>query len=41
MKEIGDHFGLHYSRVSRIIAQMGKAKRKDLILMCTQRRQTG
>ena len=28
MKEMGDHFGLHYSRVSRIIAQMEKAKGK-------------
>ena len=28
MKEIGDHFGLHYSRVSRIIAQMERAKEK-------------
>ena len=28
MKEIGDHFGLHYSRVSRIIAQIKKAKGK-------------
>jgi putative transposase len=26
MKEIGDHFGLHYSRVSRIIANQRKAK---------------
>ncbi|MBI5891514.1 MAG: transposase [Nitrosomonadales bacterium] len=26
MKEIGDHFGLHYSRVSRIIANRRKAK---------------
>jgi REP element-mobilizing transposase RayT len=26
MKEIGDHFGLHYSRVSRIIAIQRKAK---------------
>ncbi len=26
MKEIGDHFGLHYSRVSRIIASQRKAK---------------
>jgi REP-associated tyrosine transposase len=28
MKEIGEHFGLHYSRVSRIIAERGKAKDK-------------
>jgi hypothetical protein len=26
MKEIGAHFGLHYSRVSRIIGGWGKAK---------------
>ncbi|MBU0621769.1 MAG: transposase [Gammaproteobacteria bacterium] len=26
LKEIGDHFGLHYSRVSRIIASQRKAK---------------
>ncbi len=28
MKEIGDHFGLHYSRVSRILAGRGVAKGK-------------
>ena len=28
MKEIGDHFELHYSRVSRIISKFGKAKDK-------------
>jgi len=28
MKEIGEHFGLHYSRVSRIIARAGRAKGK-------------
>ncbi len=28
MKEIGDHFGLHYSRVSRIISGQRKAKDK-------------
>ena len=28
MKEIGSHFGLHYSRVSRILAEREKAKRK-------------
>ena len=28
MKEMGEHFGLHYSRVSRIIARAGKAKGK-------------
>jgi len=28
MKEIGNHFGLHYSRVSRIISAQGKAKDK-------------
>ncbi|OFZ97179.1 MAG: addiction module toxin RelE [Betaproteobacteria bacterium RBG_19FT_COMBO_58_11] len=28
MKDIGDHFGLHYSRVSRIIGAMQKAKGK-------------
>jgi len=28
LKEIGDHFGLHYSRVSRIVAAMEKAKGK-------------
>ena len=28
MKEIGEHFGLHYSRVSRIISGQGKAKGK-------------
>ncbi len=26
MKEIGDYFGLHYSRVSRIITNQRKAK---------------
>ena len=26
MKEIGDYFGLHYSRVSRILAEMAKSK---------------
>ena len=25
-KEIGDHFGLHYSRASRIISGLGRAK---------------
>jgi DNA-directed RNA polymerase specialized sigma subunit len=30
LKEIGDHFGLHYSRVSRILKQRRMAKRKDL-----------
>ena len=28
MKEIGEHFGLHYSRVSRIISDQSKAKDK-------------
>ena len=28
MKEIGDHFGLDYSRVSRIIGGLGRAKNK-------------
>ena len=28
MKEIGDHFGLHYSRVSRILAELRLAKGK-------------
>ena len=28
MKEIGEHFGLHYSRVSRIISNQRKAKNK-------------
>lgn len=28
LKEIGDHFGLHYSRVSRIVSGRGKAKGK-------------
>lgn len=28
MKEIGDHFGLHYSRVSRILANRAKANSK-------------
>ena len=28
MKEIGGHFGLHYSRVSRIINGLGSAKDK-------------
>ena len=28
MKEIGDHFGLHYSRVSRILAEQRRAKGK-------------
>ena len=28
MKEIGEHFGLHYSRVSRIISNQRKAKGK-------------
>ena len=28
MKEIGDHFGLHYSRVSRILAELRLSKRK-------------
>ncbi len=26
MKEIGEHFGLHYSRVSRIVSGQRKAK---------------
>jgi putative transposase len=29
MKEIGEHFGLHYSRVSRIISGQRKAKDKS------------
>jgi transposase len=28
LKEIGDHFGLHYSRVSRILKQQRLAKIK-------------
>lgn len=28
MKEIGDHFGLHYSRVSRILTELKRAKGK-------------
>ena len=28
MKEIGEHFGLHYSRVSRILAERRLAKGK-------------
>ena len=28
MKEIGEHFGLHYSRVSRIVSGQRKAKGK-------------
>jgi hypothetical protein len=28
LKAIGEHFGLHYSRVSRIVAAGGKAKGK-------------
>lgn len=28
MKEIGEHFGLHYSRVSRIVSNRRKAKGK-------------
>ena len=28
LKEIGDHFGLHYSRVSRIVKQQQLAKDK-------------
>ena len=28
MKEIGDYFGLHYSRASRIISGLGRAKDK-------------
>ena len=28
MKEIGDYFGLHYSRISRIMKELEKAKRK-------------
>lgn len=28
MKQIGEHFGLHYSRVSRIIKEWDKAKSK-------------
>jgi hypothetical protein len=28
MKEIGEHFGLHYSRISRIIKKTGRAKDK-------------
>ena len=28
MKEIGDHFGLHYSRVSRILTELRFAKGK-------------
>lgn len=28
LKEIGDHFGLHYSYVSKIISRAGKAKGK-------------
>jgi hypothetical protein len=28
LKAIGDHFGLHYSRVSRIVAAVEKAKGK-------------
>jgi hypothetical protein len=28
LKEIGDHFGLHYSRVSRIVKKQRQAKSK-------------
>ncbi len=28
LKEIGQHFGLHYSRISRIVQQSREAKRK-------------
>jgi putative transposase len=29
MKQLGDYFGLHYSRISRILKEMGKAERRS------------
>jgi putative transposase len=31
LKEIGDHFDLHYSHVSRIVKKVTAGKRQDLI----------
>ena len=38
LKEIGEHFGLHYSRVSRIIIRFGAGRRKtrqDTVMIFT------